>query len=271
MAPATAVPTSVGTERLAFERAATTRLTPPFGIRMVGRDGDAPVRAGVPTALVSHDRRRSSILGRFGVQPLLITTDLTAALLGPLVVGRAVTLTSVLFAGTLVALYAMAHLYRSRLSMSVLDQVPALVGRWLAAIAITILMQAVLTQMRWDVDLVKWGVVYGALATLGLLLVLRTAAYAVVRSLRKQRRVAHRTLVLGAGRVGAQVADVLLDHPEYGLHPIGFLDSDPGWGRRSCRCRCSAAPTRSTTCSPTTTSTTWSWGSGRCASRPWST
>lgn len=230
MAPATAVPTSVGTERLAFERAATTRLTPPFGIRMVGRDGDAPVRAGVPTALVSHDRRRSSILGRFGVQPLLITTDLTAALLGPLVVGRAVTLTSVLFAGTLVALYAMAHLYRSRLSMSVLDQVPALVGRWLAAIAITILMQAVLTQMRWDVDLVKWGVVYGALATLGLLLVLRTAAYAVVRSLRKQRRVAHRTLVLGAGRVGAQVADVLLDHPEYGLHPIGFLDSDPWLG-----------------------------------------
>ena len=80
-----------------------------------------------------------------------------AALLGPLVVGRAFTATSLLFAATLVSLYSMAHLYRSRLSMSVLDQLPALVGRWLAAIAITILLQAVLTQLRWEIDLVSGG------------------------------------------------------------------------------------------------------------------
>jgi len=97
-------------------------------------------------------------------------------------------------------------------------------------VAITILIQAAFTRVRWDLELVKWGLVASALVALGLVLLLRALAYAVVRSLRTQRRVAHRTLVLGAGRVGAQIADVLLDHPEYGLHPIGFLDSDPWLG-----------------------------------------
>jgi exopolysaccharide biosynthesis polyprenyl glycosylphosphotransferase len=42
------------------------------------------------------------------------------------------------------------------------------------------------------------------------------------------------TLIVGAGDVGALVARRLLDHPEYGFRPIGFLDKDPieGDGRR---------------------------------------
>jgi exopolysaccharide biosynthesis polyprenyl glycosylphosphotransferase len=34
-------------------------------------------------------------------------------------------------------------------------------------------------------------------------------------------------LIIGAGRVGRLVAKRLLDHPECGLRPIGFLDKDP--------------------------------------------
>ncbi len=34
------------------------------------------------------------------------------------------------------------------------------------------------------------------------------------------------TLILGSGQVGARVAQRLCSHPEYGLHPIGFLDSE---------------------------------------------
>lgn len=33
--------------------------------------------------------------------------------------------------------------------------------------------------------------------------------------------------MVGAGRVGQQVADILLAHPEYGLQPVGFVDADP--------------------------------------------
>jgi exopolysaccharide biosynthesis polyprenyl glycosylphosphotransferase len=35
------------------------------------------------------------------------------------------------------------------------------------------------------------------------------------------------TLIVGAGRVGALTAKRLLDHPEFGLRPVGFLDKDP--------------------------------------------
>jgi exopolysaccharide biosynthesis polyprenyl glycosylphosphotransferase len=35
------------------------------------------------------------------------------------------------------------------------------------------------------------------------------------------------TLIVGAGNVGRLVAKRLLDHPELGLRPIGFLDKDP--------------------------------------------
>jgi exopolysaccharide biosynthesis polyprenyl glycosylphosphotransferase len=55
----------------------------------------------------------------------------------------------------------------------------------------------------------------------------RGALFALVRAVRRHGFVAHPTLVLGAGQVGKQIATALVDHPEYGLRPIGFLDSDP--------------------------------------------
>ncbi|MFN8081048.1 MAG: sugar transferase [Kineosporiaceae bacterium] len=194
-----------------------------------------PGSAPVPTPPRSaRARRREDWLGSYGVQPLLISADLTAAVLGgllaSLLTGSGIGRVHVLFVGVLIGLLSLGHLYRSRLSMSILDDLPRLVGRWLAAISITILIQVAFTRLRWDLVVVKWNVVAAAACTLGFLILLRAIGYGVVRSLRRQRRVVHRTLVLGAGRVGAQVADVLLDHPEYGLHPIGFLDSDPWLG-----------------------------------------
>jgi len=35
------------------------------------------------------------------------------------------------------------------------------------------------------------------------------------------------TIIVGAGEVGRLTASRLLEHPELGLHPIGFVDSDP--------------------------------------------
>ena len=36
-----------------------------------------------------------------------------------------------------------------------------------------------------------------------------------------------RTLIVGAGRIGAQVERRLIENPTLGLHPVGFLDADP--------------------------------------------
>jgi exopolysaccharide biosynthesis polyprenyl glycosylphosphotransferase len=45
--------------------------------------------------------------------------------------------------------------------------------------------------------------------------------------LRSKGVTAKRTLIVGAGAVGARVGRRLNEAPAYGLHPIGFLDADP--------------------------------------------
>ncbi|HKD34850.1 MAG TPA: sugar transferase [Gaiellaceae bacterium] len=44
---------------------------------------------------------------------------------------------------------------------------------------------------------------------------------------RRQGDTAKPTLIVGAGRVGWLTAKRLLEHPEYGLQPVGFLDKEP--------------------------------------------
>src|SRR5919197_5789484 len=50
--------------------------------------------------------------------------------------------------------------------------------------------------------------------------------WAQVKS-RRQGETAKPTLIVGAGRVGRLTARRLLEHPEFGLQPIGFLDKEP--------------------------------------------
>jgi exopolysaccharide biosynthesis polyprenyl glycosylphosphotransferase len=42
-----------------------------------------------------------------------------------------------------------------------------------------------------------------------------------------RRRSLSPVLIVGAGKVGARLAERLEEHPEYGLRPAGFLDADP--------------------------------------------
>jgi exopolysaccharide biosynthesis polyprenyl glycosylphosphotransferase len=44
---------------------------------------------------------------------------------------------------------------------------------------------------------------------------------------RRQGETAKPTLIVGAGRIGSLTARRLLEHPEFGLQPIGFLDKEP--------------------------------------------
>jgi exopolysaccharide biosynthesis polyprenyl glycosylphosphotransferase len=63
--------------------------------------------------------------------------------------------------------------------------------------------------------------------TLGIMAVVATRAvlYALIRRLRGRGSLVERTLIVGAGATGVDLARALLDHPEYGLEPVGFLDS----------------------------------------------
>jgi exopolysaccharide biosynthesis polyprenyl glycosylphosphotransferase len=60
-----------------------------------------------------------------------------------------------------------------------------------------------------------------------LLAVGRLGSNLVVAWGRARSRTTATTIIVGAGRVGRLTAIRLLDHPEFGLRPIGFLDAEP--------------------------------------------
>ena len=154
------------------------------------------------------------------VQAFLLACDgLALAVAGLLVDARpGELLLSALLAGWL---FQMAGLYRSRLTLSLLDDLPALTGRLLASVSV-VLAGNVLLQRGTDRSLLA-----AAGLALPLVLLSRAGAYHLVTRLRSSGRVAHRTLVIGAGRVGGQVARLMLEHPSFGLNPVGFVDVEP--------------------------------------------
>lgn len=155
-----------------------------------------------------------------GVQPLLGAVDVVAVLLAQAMVGVSpIALLGLL--GMVIVLFATAGLYRSRLTLSVLDDLPVLLSRTLAAgsgvAAVLLLLERPGAR---DVALTAVALAIGVVA-------LRAGAYHLVRQFRASGAVRHPTLVLGAGRVGGHVADLLMEHPAFGLRPVGFLDRDP--------------------------------------------
>ena len=198
----------------------------PGSHRLGARRANRPVRTA--SAVVT---RPAWVLGgwllRDGVRPLLLGADLLGCALAIALLHRFPHWTVYLWILLLVSLYGLGGLYRSRLSLSLLDDVPRIVGRWLAAVALTVLVQSARARADFGREDVSWTMVFTALTALILLLVLRAIAYNFVRLVRSQRRVAHRTLILGAGHVGEQLARTLLKHSEYGLQPIGFVDNHP--------------------------------------------
>ncbi len=212
----------------------------------------APLRQFEPNHVADTDHRESStpssattsapaavadwaVATRYGVRPLLLALDLVAALVGIVGlewVGREVgddspARKTAAFAVVLLLALAHAGLYRSRLALSVLDDLPTFAGRWLVAAAIAVLGQVLWSSSMWEDYIINWRFLWGAVVIGILTVVLRGLGYAAIRRIRSRGLVAHRTLIIGAGRVGHQVADILRDHPEYGLHPVGFLDANP--------------------------------------------
>ena len=81
-----------------------------------------------------HARLAAATILRYGITPYLLMADFTALALGVSAVGG-LTGGLLVFAAATVALNAAAAMYRSRLTLSILDQAPDLAVRALAAAA----------------------------------------------------------------------------------------------------------------------------------------
>lgn len=159
---------------------------------------------------------------RYGTSPYLVLTDVAAFLVAT-VVASPTSLTAhlaVLVVNLLV--FSVAGLYRSRLNLSVLDHLPYIV----AAVLVSFTVQTTLLAWLPGADTPRQLVVHAGVLLLTVAL-FRWMAYAVVRMARRQGWVKHRTVILGAGQVGTHLALTLLERHEYGLEPVGFVDSMP--------------------------------------------
>ncbi len=178
----------------------------------------APPRRPRVLRLVQTDLRRMppawEPLLSDGVRPLFVAGDLGASLIC-LPAGDGYLITELAFTAILILLFHDGGLYRSRLALSVLDDLPCILRRWLMATALLLggcLLLGVQTTLRY------------AFAVCVAVVLIRALLYLVVRTLRRAGTVAHPTIVVGAEHAGRDVVSQLRAHPESGLRPLGFID-----------------------------------------------
>ncbi|NAZ87547.1 sugar transferase [Kineococcus indalonis] len=164
----------------------------------------------------ARTRRRRSQL------PLALFAADAACVLAVLLATAAQRAPSVAVLGVSVLLaHCWLGLYRPRLELSVLDDLPLLLGGALAGVGVGAIAEAAFGAGRVDRCAVAAVAVQTCLVVLA-----RTGTHVLRRRARRSGRVAHRTLVVGCGGLGAQLVE-LLQRGEHGLLPVGFVDDDP--------------------------------------------
>jgi exopolysaccharide biosynthesis polyprenyl glycosylphosphotransferase len=129
---------------------------------------------------------------------------------------------ALLFSLVVVTLLAFRGLYSPRLRLQALDDLPILLVTTAAA-GMALIAAHVLTGGDSHAE---WAVRYWLFATSGIVLG-RTTLHAAQVSARRHGEGTRQTLIVGAGRLGHRVARRLLERPQLGLEPIGFLDKEP--------------------------------------------
>jgi exopolysaccharide biosynthesis polyprenyl glycosylphosphotransferase len=165
-------------------------------------------------------QRSTNPLLRYGVTPYLVIADGLAFLVAVMAVQPySISLWALL--PVIMVLYASGGLFRSRLTLSVLDDMPSLAGRAFVAAAVLTWLEALFSHLYVS-EMLRCAAIFAVTVVTA-----RLAMYSLVRTVRSRRISAHPTLILGAGRIGGQIADFLKEHSDYGLVPVGFLDGHP--------------------------------------------
>jgi exopolysaccharide biosynthesis polyprenyl glycosylphosphotransferase len=158
---------------------------------------------------------------RGGVRPYLLLGDVIAFVVATAITAPANPIHVIVLLVYVLVFYVVG-LYRSRLNLSLLDDLPYILGASVVGFALKLAFIALLPH----VDPPPRQVLH-ALVLLVAVLVVRWIAYTVVGRARCRGKVRHRTVIVGAGSVGVRLANTLKERRTYGLDPVGFVDSDP--------------------------------------------
>jgi len=112
--------------------------------------------------------------------------------------------------------------YRARLHLSLLDELPPLLGKLLTACA----MVATVTALRHPQATLQVFLV-DALVSIGFVIAGRALVTQLILWSRRHRLTVHPTVLIGGGLVAAELTQVLQQHARYGLQVEGYVDDDP--------------------------------------------
>ena len=175
---------------------------------------DTGRRTAIPPGEPGRPGGRFAPLLRNGVRPLFLTGDVVACVAAALLAHAGVAST----AGTaliMAGLFALGGMNRSRLALSVLDDLPRITRLWLVGSAIVIVASELF------IGSMQLRLVFSVLPAM---ILMRTGLYAMVRHLRQKDVVTHPTVLVGSGAQAQLVVEALRDHPETGLRAVGFVD-----------------------------------------------
>ncbi|MFI2838571.1 sugar transferase [Mycolicibacterium sp. PDY-3] len=113
--------------------------------------------------------------------------------------------------------------YVAPLHLSVLDELPEIVTRLLAAVAAV---AAVVLQLHAKPQVLVF--IETALQAVALVIAGRLVTSRLVAFARKHGIAKHHTVLIGGGATATELARTLTEHREYGLVPVGFVDDAPG-------------------------------------------
>ena len=127
------------------------------------------------------------------------------------------------FPPIVIGLLALRGMYRNKLRVQMLDEAGHVVGATSVAAMIIIALSAFTADTGGHAQLIARVWVFGMVYVGGSRIVLGFTQ----RRARVERLIGKPTLIVGAGRVGAQVERRLEEQPEIGLRPVGYVDSRP--------------------------------------------
>jgi exopolysaccharide biosynthesis polyprenyl glycosylphosphotransferase len=129
----------------------------------------------------------------------------------------------VFFAVLVLGTFALRGMYRTRLRAELLEDLKAVVAATsLAAMAVLTLRELFTDPSDLAAQVIRpwaFAMVYVAAG--------RVALHWSQTQARQHGEALRPTVIVGAGRIGRLTAKRLLEHPELGLRPIGFLDKEP--------------------------------------------
>ena len=128
-----------------------------------------------------------------------------------------------LFPPFVIGFLALRGMYRPKITLRILDEAAHVVGATSVSAMVVIAVATFLGGTTHSAELLARVWVFGMVYVAGGRLVLGLSQ----RHVRAERLVGKRTLIVGAGRIGAQVERRLDETPELGLRPVGYVDAHP--------------------------------------------